>query len=460
MKNFKFSLLELERKPFFSILTIIQLIVSFVLIYMCLAFSNSVSNKVGVVDNIFNGKNYYTINSNNTNYLTEIDVDNIQEFMNMIDSRNIDVYSVSTDSLPIKCSDISPDKIVGFGGEDNGYNQVKVIYVNSNYINNIGIDLSEGEFNDNSYVPVILGEGYRNQFKIGDKIESVRFDLNENIVNETLMDIKKIEKSTSNSGLNFKFESNNEKIDEFIKENSSTLWQIRVFVIFILFFTIISIIIVMINSINDNSKEYGINMMVGASNKDIACRILYQMSTLLNILGGIDTPTSGEYYLNKNNIATLSNKKIADIRNIEFGFVLQYFGLINDYTVYENVMLPLKYSNKFKGKERKNRVNKMIEDMGLKEKLKKYPTELSGGQCQRVAIARAIVNNPNIIFADEPTGALDRTTGNQIFNILRELNKEGKTVVIVSHDENIYSKCDRIIKIEDGQIISDSIVGV
>ncbi|MCI5726723.1 MAG: ABC transporter ATP-binding protein [Clostridium sp.] len=182
-------------------------------------------------------------------------------------------------------------------------------------------------------------------------------------------------------------------------------------------------------------------------------------STLLNILGGIDTPTSGEYYLNKNNIATLSNKKIADIRNIEFGFVLQYFGLINDYTVYENVMLPLKYSNKFKGKERKNRVNKMIEDMGLKEKLKKYPTELSGGQCQRVAIARAIVNNPNIIFADEPTGALDRTTGNQIFNILRELNKEGKTVVIVSHDENIYSKCDRIIKIEDGQIISDSIVG-
>lgn len=352
MKNFKFSLLELERKPFFSILTIIQLIVSFVLIYMCLAFSNSVSNKVGVVDNIFNGKNYYTINSNNTNYLTEIDVDNIQEFMNMIDSRNIDVYSVSTDSLPIKCSDISPDKIVGFGGEDNGYNQVKVIYVNSNYINNIGIDLSEGEFNDNSYVPVILGEGYRNQFKIGDKIESVRFDLNENIVNETLIvtgfakkgslvcingspddlievdnyiiiqrdldlkmklkkyddenkemnekiiiynyltnayydfkesgDIKKIEKSTSNSGLNFKFESNNEKIDEFIKENSTTLWQIRVFVIFILFFTIISIIIVMINSINDNSKEYGINMMVGASNKDIACRILYQIIILFS----------------------------------------------------------------------------------------------------------------------------------------------------------------------------------
>ena len=352
MKNFKFSLLELERKPFFSILTIIQLIVSFVLIYMCLAFSNSVSNKVGVVDNIFNGKNYYTINSNNTNYLTEIDVDNIQEFMNMIDSRNIDVYSVSTDSLPIKCSDISPDKIVGFGEEDNGYNQVKVIYVNSNYINNIGIDLSEGEFNDNSYVPVILGEGYRNQFKIGDKIESVRFDLNENIVNETLIvtgfakkgslvcingspddlievdnyiiiqrdldlkmklkkyddenkemnekiiiynyltnayydfkesgDIKKIEKFTSNSGLNFKFESNNEKIDEFIKENSTTLWQIRVFVIFILFFTIISIIIVMINSINDNSKEYGINMMVGASNKDIACRILYQIIILFS----------------------------------------------------------------------------------------------------------------------------------------------------------------------------------
>ena len=178
-------------------------------------------------------------------------------------------------------------------------------------------------------------------------------------------------------------------------------------------------------------------------------------STLLNILGGIDTSSSGVYYLNSQKISGLSNKKMASLRNEEFGFVLQYFGLINDYTIYENVALPLKYSKK-KIRKKKELVREMLKKLSIENKENAYPTELSGGQCQRVAIARALINNPNIILADEPTGALDKETGIQIMEILKNLNEEGKTVIIVSHDENIYSKCNRIIKIEDGNISNDS----
>ena len=177
-------------------------------------------------------------------------------------------------------------------------------------------------------------------------------------------------------------------------------------------------------------------------------------STLLNILGGIDTSSSGVYYLNSQKISGLSNKKMASLRNEEFGFVLQYFGLINDYTIYENVALPLKYSKK-KIKKKKELVREILKKLSIENKESAYPTELSGGQCQRVAIARALINNPNIILADEPTGALDKDTGIQIMEILKNLNNEGKTVIIVSHDENVYLKCNRVIKIEDGNIISD-----
>lgn len=178
-------------------------------------------------------------------------------------------------------------------------------------------------------------------------------------------------------------------------------------------------------------------------------------STLLNILGGIDSSSSGEYYLNSRKISDLSGKNMASLRNEEFGFVLQYFGLINDYTIYENVALPLKYSKK-KIRKKKELVREMLKKLSIENKENAYPTELSGGQCQRVAIARALINNPNIILADEPTGALDKETGIQIMEILKNLNEEGKTVIIVSHDENIYSKCNRIIKIEDGNISNDS----
>lgn len=177
-------------------------------------------------------------------------------------------------------------------------------------------------------------------------------------------------------------------------------------------------------------------------------------STLLNILGGIDKATSGEYFVNDKNISDLSNGKMAILRNKEFGFILQYFGLINDYTVYENVSLPLRYS-KNKIENKKANILSLLKKMSIDNKKDSYPTELSGGQCQRVAIARALINNPKVIFADEPTGALDKATGEQILELLKELNNKGKTVVIVSHDENVYSKCDRIIKIEDGFIIED-----
>lgn len=178
-------------------------------------------------------------------------------------------------------------------------------------------------------------------------------------------------------------------------------------------------------------------------------------STLLNIIGCIDRCTNGKYYLNNKSINDFTEKNMSLLRNQYFGFILQYFGLINDYTVYENVNLPLKYS---KLKNKKNVVNTLLKEMDIYDKLNKYPPELSGGQCQRVAIARALVTNPDIILADEPTGALDKLNGDKILKILIDLNKKGKTVIIITHDENIYSKCNRVIRIQDGCIVSDNII--
>ncbi|HBJ1651351.1 ABC transporter ATP-binding protein [Clostridium botulinum] len=177
-------------------------------------------------------------------------------------------------------------------------------------------------------------------------------------------------------------------------------------------------------------------------------------STLLNILGGIDKPTSGEYHIENENISNFNEKKLAIIRNEYFGFVLQYFGLIKDYTVYENITLPLKYSKK-KHYNEKDRVSELLKTLFISDKANVYPTDLSGGQCQRVAIARALINEPRIILADEPTGALDKKTGEQIFELLKNLNNRGMTVIIATHDEKIYKNCKRLIKIEDGKIIFD-----
>ena len=182
-------------------------------------------------------------------------------------------------------------------------------------------------------------------------------------------------------------------------------------------------------------------------------------STLLNIIGCLDTFTSGEYVLNNKNINSFTKNEIAKIRNTEFGFVFQNFALMNNYTVLENIELALKYNKKYKGnnysaKERKECVIKVLEMVGLQTEINKLPSKLSGGQQQRVAIARALVNNPQILLADEPTGSLDRENGKQILDIFKNINNQGKTVIIVTHDPEVAKICSKNIVISDGNILS------
>lgn len=173
-------------------------------------------------------------------------------------------------------------------------------------------------------------------------------------------------------------------------------------------------------------------------------------STLLNILGCLDKATAGEYKLDGIDIMKAGNAKLSVIRNEKIGFVFQNFNLLYDYNLIENVSLPLSYSKNKKGM--KDKAKKLLEDFGLKDHLEKTPDKLSGGQKQRVAIARAIIANPEIILADEPTGALDQKTGKQIIDKLIDINKTGTTVIIITHDMNVAKRCNRILKIEDGKL--------
>ncbi|MGL5149826.1 MAG: ABC transporter ATP-binding protein [Clostridium sp.] len=172
-------------------------------------------------------------------------------------------------------------------------------------------------------------------------------------------------------------------------------------------------------------------------------------STLLNILGLLDECSSGNYRINGENIGGLSFSERAKLRNKNFGFVLQNAALINDYTVKENIEIPLEYAG-ISRRERRKKVLEVCNKLGIGDKIDAIGKDLSGGQAQRVAIGRAICNNPEIILADEPTGALDSKTGQEVINIFKELNNEGKTVIIVTHDEKIANQCTRIIRIEDG----------
>ena len=176
-------------------------------------------------------------------------------------------------------------------------------------------------------------------------------------------------------------------------------------------------------------------------------------STLLNILGCLDKPTSGCYKLNDHNVAHKNASELALIRNQTIGFVFQSFGLIESDTVYSNVKLPLLFSEKYKGKEVKNRVIDAIKQVGLEGSENKKVKDMSGGQQQRVAIARAIVNDPDIILADEPTSALDSTTATEIIDVLKDLQTKGKTIIVVTHDINVAKKMDKIVSIQDGIII-------
>ncbi|MBE5854316.1 MAG: ABC transporter ATP-binding protein [Lachnospiraceae bacterium] len=174
-------------------------------------------------------------------------------------------------------------------------------------------------------------------------------------------------------------------------------------------------------------------------------------STLMNIIGCLDVPTSGEYYLSGKLIANESEKELARIRSKEIGFIFQSFQLLQRQTAYENVELPLIYANMPEHK-RKERVEEMLEKVGLADKMYNLPNQLSGGQQQRVAIARAIATNPTILLADEPTGALDQKTGRQVMELFHELNNEGRTIIMITHDAKIASHAGRIVRILDGNI--------
>ncbi|OWA35659.1 peptide ABC transporter ATP-binding protein [Saccharibacillus sp. O16] len=180
-------------------------------------------------------------------------------------------------------------------------------------------------------------------------------------------------------------------------------------------------------------------------------------TTLLNILGCIDHASSGSYLLNQNPVEGQSLRTLAGIRNRDLGFVMQDFALVDHYSVQKNVLLPLEYLKDRKlRKERAAKLPALLEKLHIGQKQREKVMNLSGGQKQRVAIARALINEPEVILADEPTGALDQKTSQEIIELMRSINEEGKTVVIVTHDPNIAAYCDRIVRIEDGRIVEDS----
>ncbi|HKW15153.1 MAG TPA: ABC transporter ATP-binding protein [Candidatus Krumholzibacteria bacterium] len=178
-------------------------------------------------------------------------------------------------------------------------------------------------------------------------------------------------------------------------------------------------------------------------------------STLMNVIGCLDSPTSGTYSLEGQMVADMSEYQLADIRNQRIGFVFQTFNLIPRTTVFHNVELPMIYAGVGKG-ERRKRAETAIQRVGLSDRMKHKPNELSGGQRQRVAIARALVCNPSIILADEPTGNLDSKTGDEIMGILDELHQGGQTIILVTHEDYIAEHAHRVVRLRDGHIESDT----
>ena len=175
-------------------------------------------------------------------------------------------------------------------------------------------------------------------------------------------------------------------------------------------------------------------------------------TTLLNIIGTLDKFNSGTYYLDGNDIGKMCDREKSHLRNEKIGFVLQDFALIDYQTVLYNVMLPLLYS-KIPFSKTRRKAEKMLNEVGLEKQIRKRVSQLSGGQKQRVAIARALVNDPSVILADEPTGQLDRATSVEIMQLLKEINSQGRTLIIVTHDEKVAALADRIITISDGKIV-------
>jgi len=197
-------------------------------------------------------------------------------------------------------------------------------------------------------------------------------------------------------------------------------------------------------SLEINKNEYVALMGSSGSGK----------STLMNILGCLDTPTSGEYLLNTINVARMTDNELADIRNKQIGFVFQTFNLLPRSTALENVALPLVYAGNSKT-ERDEKALTVLKEVGLGDRYKHRPNELSGGQRQRVAIARALVTKPAIILADEPTGNLDSKTSDEIMGLFAEIHRRGNTVILVTHEEDIARHAHRIVRLKDGMVESD-----
>jgi putative ABC transport system ATP-binding protein len=202
-----------------------------------------------------------------------------------------------------------------------------------------------------------------------------------------------------------------------------------------------------LKSVNINIDKGEFTAIMGASGSG--------KSTLMNLLGCLDMPTSGEYYLDGANTSKLTKNEYASIRNQKIGFVFQGFNLLSRTTAIENVEMPLMYDRSNKIKDHKKAAIQALERVGLAERMHHIPSQLSGGQQQRVAIARALVGNPSIILADEPTGNLDSKTSVEVFTLFQELNEEGITIILVTHERDFASFAKRIIEIRDGSVVKD-----
>jgi putative ABC transport system ATP-binding protein len=201
-----------------------------------------------------------------------------------------------------------------------------------------------------------------------------------------------------------------------------------------------------LNGVSLHIREHEFVAIIGASGSG--------KSTLMNMLGCLDTPNSGDYWLDNVEVSQLNDNELADIRNLKIGFIFQQFNLLQKLTALENTELPLIYQN-VGAKERHRRAKLALEQVGLGDRLHHRPNELSGGQQQRVAIARALVTNPPLLLADEPTGNLDSRSGIEILQMLRKLHDSGNTIVIITHDQGIAEEANRIIRLQDGQIVED-----
>ncbi len=202
-----------------------------------------------------------------------------------------------------------------------------------------------------------------------------------------------------------------------------------------------------LKSINVDIKKGDFIMIMGKSGSG--------KTTLLNILGFLDRFTEGKYLYKGEDVTNLNEKERSEFRNTNIGFVFQQFNLIQNLDIYKNVELPMVYNNRYSKDEKDRRIKQRLEQVGLLDKIHQKPLELSGGQQQRITIARALVNEPEIIFADEPTGALDTETGIEIMEILKKLNENGKTIIMVTHDPDLTSYASKVIKLKDGVMVEE-----